>query len=189
MEITRCGICLEAAQLRGGGRVLYSAGCCGAWFHQRCINAMKSSSNAESRMQEIVDCCCPMCRAPLPKEEEDEQKEEENWMLENRIMGNGMRSGMWLMGIEIRAGLVNAVRRSLSHASLPPLPYRPQQLIALPPTPLPPPRQLAIIRQALTLRQRVPRPLAIPSRSHTVGSSSRGGHVRGGNSRSFGQPN
>ena len=52
-----CAICLEVVQLRGGGVPLHSPGCCGKWFHQKCIvdyvNAGVDSSVAK----------CPSCRS------------------------------------------------------------------------------------------------------------------------------
>ena len=52
-----CAICLEVVQLRGGGVPLHSPGCCGKWFHQKCIveyvNA--GADNTTSK--------CPSCRS------------------------------------------------------------------------------------------------------------------------------
>lgn len=52
-----CAICLEVVQLRGGGVPLHSPGCCGKWFHQKCmveyVNAGADNTHAK----------CPSCRA------------------------------------------------------------------------------------------------------------------------------
>lgn len=52
-----CAFCLEAVRLRGGGIPLYSPGCCGKFFHQKCIvdyvNTVLHNSAAK----------CPSCRS------------------------------------------------------------------------------------------------------------------------------
>jgi len=50
-----CSICLEDANARGG-EPLTAPGCCGKWFHKRCIDAAVAAGNVN----------CPECRAPLP---------------------------------------------------------------------------------------------------------------------------
>jgi uncharacterized protein YegL len=47
--------CLATAQARGGVP-LFSPGCCGAWYHQTCIDAVIASGGKN----------CPMCRKALP---------------------------------------------------------------------------------------------------------------------------
>ena len=52
-----CAFCLEAVLLRGGGIPLYTPGCCGKFFHQKCIvdyvNTVLHNSAAK----------CPSCRS------------------------------------------------------------------------------------------------------------------------------
>ena len=50
-----CSICLATAQARGGVP-LFAPGCCGAWYHQSCIEASIAGGNKN----------CPMCRHILP---------------------------------------------------------------------------------------------------------------------------
>lgn len=51
-----CSICLSEMQTRGGDAVV-CPGCCGAWFHQKCINDVLLLSR---------DTRCPLCRATFP---------------------------------------------------------------------------------------------------------------------------
>ena len=52
-----CCICLSEVKLRGGGDSVVSPGCCGAWFHQKCINDVLLLGR---------DTRCPLCRANFP---------------------------------------------------------------------------------------------------------------------------
>jgi hypothetical protein len=51
-----CAICLEVVQLRGGGVPLHSPGCCGKWFHQKCmVDYVNTGVNSTAK--------CPSCRS------------------------------------------------------------------------------------------------------------------------------
>lgn len=68
-----CAICLESAQARGGGVPLTSPGCCGAWFHQRCLLQLPAESDSSKISFRSVfgfqnnknqnNRRCPNCRA------------------------------------------------------------------------------------------------------------------------------
>eukprot|EP01036_Dinobryon_divergens_P028637 gene28637-37617_t len=51
-----CAICLEVVQLRGGGVPLHSPGCCGKWFHQKCIVEYVHAGVGSTAK-------CPSCRS------------------------------------------------------------------------------------------------------------------------------
>eukprot|EP01032_Pedospumella_encystans_P011085 gene11085-12918_t len=55
MSSTTCSICLATAQARGGV-ALMAPGCCGAWYHQTCIDNVIAAGGRN----------CPMCRQALP---------------------------------------------------------------------------------------------------------------------------
>jgi Mg-chelatase subunit ChlD len=50
-----CALCLETTVAVGGGVPLASPGCCGKWFHQRCLEECMQRGNG----------LCPCCRAPF----------------------------------------------------------------------------------------------------------------------------
>ena len=52
-----CCLCLETANARGGGVALVSPGCCGKWFHSRCMEELVKNGNG----------LCPCCRVKLPQ--------------------------------------------------------------------------------------------------------------------------
>lgn len=52
-----CAFCLEAVLLRGGGIPLYSPGCCGKFFHQKCIIEYVNTTLHNSAAK------CPSCRS------------------------------------------------------------------------------------------------------------------------------
>ena len=52
----KCAFCLETVQLRGGGVPLYSPGCCGKLFHQKCIVEYVNSERNRTSAR------CPSCR-------------------------------------------------------------------------------------------------------------------------------
>jgi hypothetical protein len=57
-ETDTCTICLENVNPRGG-QFICSPGCCGKWFHQRCIENLKKTGKN----------ICPCCVQPFPSGE------------------------------------------------------------------------------------------------------------------------
>lgn len=59
-----CCICLDSVSARGK-RFIVSPGCCGKWYHQKC---MKSLIAYEKLF-------CPACREPFPEEEDNNNED------------------------------------------------------------------------------------------------------------------